>query len=75
MLYLRIKDLEMKIINLQDHCDNLNKIISELKYMENQGNYNNQNSQKIINKKNLSEFINNISKNNLATGFVCNNNE
>lgn len=73
MLYLRIKDLEMKIINLQDLCDNLNRIIGELKNFE-QPTQNNLNN-KLIYKQNLNEYINNITKNNLATGFVCNNNE
>ena len=67
----------MKIINLQDLCENLNRIISELKNMDNYHNNNmlNQNNNKVNNKKNLTEFINNISKNNLGTGFHCNNNE
>lgn len=81
-LYLRIKDLELKIINLQDHCDNLNKLINELKYMENHNNTqsnknftNNYNNTKNSSRKNRIEFINNISKTSLGTGFVCNNNE
>jgi len=63
----------MKIINLQDLCDNLNRIIGELKNFE-QPTQNNLNN-KLIYKQNLNEYINNITKNNLATGFVCNNNE
>jgi len=71
-LYLRISDLEMKIIDLQDLCDNLNKIINEFKNMVQQPNNNNiENSSR----KNRIEFINNISKYNIGTGFVCNNNE
>lgn len=81
---MRIKDLEMKIINLQDLCDNLNKIINELKYMEkqhnnnfNNNNNNQNNSNNIIknsSRKNKIAFIDNISKANIGTGFVCNNN-
>lgn len=71
-LYLRIKDLEMKIINLQDLRDNLNKIINEFKYMEQQPNNNNI---KNSSRKNRIDIINNISKTNIDTGFVCNNNE
>jgi len=77
----------MKIVNFQDLCDNLNKIINELKYIDqqqannsNNSNYgnnylkNNKSNNKNESRKNKIEFINNITRYNLGTGFVCNNN-
>jgi hypothetical protein len=65
----------MKIISIQDHCKKLNIIITEFKNKEIELNNKNNNNQTTVNKKNFTEFINSITKNNLSTGFVCNNNE
>lgn len=66
MLYLRLNDLEKKIISLQEVTNELTKLNNELK------NENQNKPGRLHNKKVVADFINNISIKNVAFGKTYN---